>query len=305
MRKPRSSIRMLARCGAIAALISLGCDTKSEAKPPAEATPAAATAKAQAPTATDTASLPGLDLSGLDPTQVQGLDKLLDQKPSACGKPHSLRTSLKSDPKCKRSVFAARYLVTLLKAGLLPSEVEEIYDKRFVTPETGRSDVAAAPMRGNPNAPVVLVEYSDFQCPHCKLAEPLLQKVLDEFHDQVKLYYKNYPISKLHPEAADAAAAAVAAGKQGKFWPMHDLLFANQDKLTATDLERYAAEIKLDVKKWKADLGAARASVDKDHSDGEKLDITGTPTIFINDRKYAGPLRYDQLKDWIEEELNR
>ena len=202
-------------------------------------------------------------------------------------------------------MFAARYLVTLLKAGLLPSEAEEQYDKRFVSPEIGRCDVGSAPMRGNPNAPVVLCEFSDFQCPHCKLAEPILTRLLDDFRDQVKLYYKNYPITKLHPEASDAAAAAVAAGRQGKFWPMHDKLFANQEKLNRVDLERYAGELKLDMKKWKVDLETSRDAVEKDHDEGEKLDITGTPTIFINDRKYSGPLRYETIKDWIEEELNR
>src|SRR5207249_4430219 len=101
----------------------------------------------------------------------------------------------------------------------------------------------------------------------------------------------------------DAAAAAVAAGKQGKFWQMHDKLFENQDHFSAAELERYAAELKLDVKKWKADLPMAREQVDREHAQGEKLDITGTPTLYINGRKYKGPLRYEELNDWVEEEL--
>ena len=254
----------------------------------------------------DAAPLACVDLTGLDPSQIESINRLLDEKPSACGKGHSLRTSLKTDPGCKRSCYAGKYLVRLLKSGLLGSEAEEIYDKRFVAPEKGECTVdAQAPVRGNPKAPILLCEFSDFQCPHCKLAEPLLSKLLDDNVGQVRLVYKNYPITKLHPEARDAAAAAVAAGNQGKFWQMHDKLFENQDHLTKVDLEKYARELKLDVKKWSADLAGAKERVEKDHAEGEKNELTGTPTLYINGRKYAGPLRYEELKDWVDEELNR
>jgi predicted DsbA family dithiol-disulfide isomerase len=292
----------------------------SEAKamqPPPPPPPAPSLAKADTPTdvappealaappAAAPTGLAGLDLSGLDPSQVEALNRLLDEKPSACGKSHSLRTSLKTDPACKRSGYGARYLVKMLKAGLLGSEAEELYDKRFISPEQGRCDLDDVPLRGDAKASVTMCEFSDFQCPHCRLMEPVLSKLLEDYPGQVKLYYKNYPISKLHPEARDAAAAAVAAGRQGKFWAMHDKLFSNQDHLTQADLERYARELKLDVTKWKADLAKASDRVEKDHSEGEKLDITGTPTLYINGRKYSGPLRYEEVKDWVDEELNR
>jgi predicted DsbA family dithiol-disulfide isomerase len=289
-------------------------NNRSEARPAMPPPPPGVQlAKADAPSAqtpvAPSASGPlaslGLDTSGLDPSQIDSLNHLLDEKPSACGKSHSLRTSLKSDPSCKRSQYGARYLVKMLKAGLLGSEAEELYDKRFVAPEMAKCEMVEAPVRGNPSAPVTLCEFSDFQCPHCRMLEPILGRLLDEYGNQVRLIYKNYPISKLHAEARDAAAAAVAAGRQGKFWAMHDKLFANQDHLTPADLEKYATEVKLDLKKWKADLGAAQDRVEKDHAEGEKLDISGTPTLYVNGRKYSGPLRYDEVKDWIDEELNR
>ncbi len=283
-------------CVALAA-----CDGKDKQAAPA----AVDAAPAAAPEPSDTATLPGIDLAGLDALQVKALNRFLDEKPSACGKPQSLRASLKTDPGCKRSVFAARYLVFLLKAGLLPTEAEEAYDKRFVSPQMGKCDCAAAPVRGNPSAPITLCEFSDFQCPVCRVFEPVLARVLDEYRDQVRLCYKNFPLTRLHPDAESAAEAAVAAGKQGKFWPMHDKLFANQDHLSAADLEKYAAELKLDMKKWKADLATAREAVDHDKAEGDKNEITGTPSLYINERKYAGPLRYEVVKDWIDEELNR
>jgi thiol-disulfide isomerase/thioredoxin len=308
----RAGLRRGTHLFAVVLLCTACANNKSEAKP---ATPPPPPPKADPPSsapkkdgggaarAADTGSLPGIDLTGLDPSQIEALNRLLDEKPSACGKGHSLRTSLKTDPGCKRSAFAGRYLVRLLKAGLLGSEAEEIYDKRFTAPEMGSCDARDAQVRGNPNAALILCEFSDFQCPHCKMMEPVLSRVLDEYSGQVKLIYKNYPISKLHPEARDAAAAAVAAGDQGKFWPMHDKLFANQDHLTPADLEKYAREIKLDVKKWKVDLAGAMVRVEKEHTEGEKLEITGTPTLYINGRKYAGPLRFEEVRDWIDEEL--
>ncbi|HEX2568859.1 MAG TPA: thioredoxin domain-containing protein [Polyangia bacterium] len=286
------------------------CDAKSEAKPPA---PSASPSAAPAPSAAAADSLDGIltgqgiDLKGLDEGQKRWLGELVEKYQSPCGKPHSLLTSLKTDPKCKRSIFAARYLANLLRSGLLKSEAEEYYETRFVTPETAKCDLTGVPVRGAPNAPVSLCEFSDFQCPHCKLMEPLLARLLEDFRGQVKLYYKNFPLSKLHPDARDAAAAAVAAGNQGKFWQMHDTLFNHQDSLSAADLEKYATELKLDLKRWKADLVAAREQVDRDRAEGEKFEIAGTPTLYINGRKFkqAGPLRYEDLKDWVEEELSR
>jgi protein-disulfide isomerase len=283
-------------------LASCDSSSKGETRPAAAKPPDAARAE---PSLAELGALPGIELAGLDPSQVKALAQLLEQKPSPCGKSTSLRAALKGDPSCRRALFAGRYLTWLFKSGALPSEAEEAYDKRFVSPDLGKCDTKDAPMRGPASAPVTICEFSDFQCPHCKLMEPVLQRLFDEQPGTVKLYAKSYPISKLHPEATDAAAAAVAAGRQGKFWQMHDRLFANQDRLSPADLERYAAELKLDLKKWKADLPAAREAVERDHAEGERLGITGTPTFYINERKYAGPLRYEQIKDWVDEELTR
>src|SRR5262249_5589074 len=118
------------------------------------------------------------------------------------------------------------------------------------------------------------------------------------------VYYKNFPLG-LHPDAANSAAAALAAGRQGKFWPYHDRLFGDQEHQGMADLEKIAKDLKLDVKKWRLDFDAARPQVQKDRTDAEKLPIQATPALFVHGRRYSGPLDYDELKDWIEEELNR
>jgi predicted DsbA family dithiol-disulfide isomerase len=253
------------------------------------------------------AQVPNVDLSGLADSDKSAFMRLIDKYPSACGKAQSLEASLKSDPKCRRSVFAARYMVKLFKLGLLPSEVEEHYADRFGPDvyQFKNIDVHDAPVRGDPGAPVTIVEFSDFQCPHCKHAQPVLERLLEDF-PQVRVYFKHYPITRAHPYAQGAAQAAVAAGKQGKFWQFHDKLFrGDQEKEAPADLERYAKELKLDISKWKKDMDAAAEKVNRDRADGEKVNVDATPSLFINGRKFHGPQTYEELKDWIEEELNK
>lgn len=247
-----------------------------------------------------------VDLSALRDSEKASFQRLIKKYPSACGKAHSLEQSLRSDPGCKRSVFAARYIARLLGAHLLESEVEEHYETRFGPAPRLQIDVSQAPVRGQASAPIALVEFSDFQCPHCKRLQPALERVLEEYRGQVKLYFKNYPIERAHPHAKVAAQAALAAHKQGKFWQFHDRLFAgDQTKMDLPVLEKIAKDLKLDLKKWKADLEAAQAQVEKDHADGEKVELTATPSLFINGRQYRGPHAYEELKDWIDEEINR
>ncbi len=253
------------------------------------------------------AQVPNVDLSPLSDGDKASFMKLIQKFPSACGKAHSLEQSLKTDPKCKRSVFAARYVVKLLKLGLLPSEVEEHYAERFGPDvyQYKNIDVHDAPVRGDPGAPVAIVEFSDFQCPHCKHTQPVLERMLEEF-PQVRLIFKHYPITRAHPYAQGAAQAAVAAGKQGKFWQFHDKLFSgDQEKESPSDLERYARELKLDVSRWKKDAEGAADKVNRDRADGEHINVDSTPTLIINGRKFHGPPTDEEMKDWIEEELNK
>jgi protein-disulfide isomerase len=253
------------------------------------------------------AQVPNVETSGLGDSDKAAFTKLLQKYPSACGKAQSLETSLKQDPRCKRSVFAARYMVKLFKMGLLPSEVEEHYNDRF-GPDVYKFkdiDLKDTPVRGDPGAPISIVEFSDFQCPHCKHVQPVL-KQLEEEYPQVKIYFKNFPITRAHPYAQVAAQAALAAGKQGKFWQFHDKLFGgDQEKESPSDLERYARELKLDIPRWKKDMEAAGDRVNHDRSDGEKAGVDATPSLYINGRKYHGAPTVEDLKDWIDEELNR
>jgi protein-disulfide isomerase len=285
------------------AVVAAGCADRRAAAAPDPSVSASSASPAR--TAATGESLP-VDLSGMRDTERATFQRLVQKYPSACGKAHSLEVSLRTDGKCRRSVYAARYLAKLIKLHLLDSEVEEQYELRFSPAPKAVIDVKDAPLRGEPHAPVVLIEFSDFQCPHCKRLQPALERLLDEYRGQVKLYFKNYPIRGAHPDAATAAAAALAAGRQGKFWQFHDRLWAgDQEHEEMPVLEKIAKDLKLDVKKWKSDIEACKEQVTRDHEDGEKLEVSATPTLFIDGRHYHGPNDFDDIKDWVDEELNK
>lgn len=243
---------------------------------------------------------PGLETANLTGGERVLLKRMLEKFPSACGKPHSLLVSLRTDGNCRASKVAGKWLLKLISDGFLESEIEEKYTERYLQRKCYRIDAANAPVRGDAKAPVTIVEFSDFECPACRSVEPLLKQMLHEY-SQVRLLFMNFPLSA-HPNAMNAAMAAVAAGKQGKFWSYHDKLFDNQDKLTLADLERYATELKLDLAKFKADMQAAKTQIEKDRAEGKKVDLAGTPGVFVNGcRAKVGSV--EELRSYIEAEL--
>ena len=247
-----------------------------------------------------TAELGGLDVKSMTPSEVDTLRRLLEKFPSACGKPHSLLKSLQTDPKCTVSGVAGRYLHKMISDGFLESEAEEKYSARFLNNKAYNIDITGAAVRGDPKAPITIVEFSDFECPHCRMAEPWLKQIISENPD-VKLVFMNFPIGS-HPNAALAAAATVAAGKQNKFWAYHDKCFDNQDKLRMADLLKYAAELNLNVEQFKTDMVAAKERVDRERKIGEKLDLQGTPSFFINGKRTSGITSVDALRSYVEQE---
>jgi protein-disulfide isomerase len=165
---------------------------------------------------------------------------------------------------------------------------------------------AGHPVEGPKDAPVTIVEFSDFQCPFCRAAESSLKQVRDQYGDKVKLVYMDFPLG-FHPHAMDAARAGRCAEDQGKFWQYHDALFANQGKLGAADLKAAAAKLGLDGKRFDAcfDGGKHDAGIRADMAQGQSLGVTGTPTFFINGREIVGAQPPAQFGQVITEELAR
>jgi protein-disulfide isomerase len=177
-----------------------------------------------------------------------------------------------------------------------------------VSLEPPRVEVAdgGRPARGSKDAPVEIIEFSDFQCPFCQRANPTVQRVLSTYGDRIKFVYRHYPLAN-HPNARPAAEASACAQDQGKFWEYHDRLFANPTKLTDADLKQHAAAIGLDTAAFNTcvDSRAHAAGVEADIAAANELGVTGTPAFFVNGRSLEGAQPFEAFKQVIDEELAR
>ncbi|MGA8363871.1 MAG: Na+/H+ antiporter NhaA [Solirubrobacteraceae bacterium] len=151
-------------------------------------------------------------------------------------------------------------------------------------------DPARDHIRGDPDAPVTLVEYGDFECPYCGRAEPAIRELLSEWGDDLRYVFRHLPLSDVHPWAQLAAEAAEAAGAQGAFWEMHDILLAHQGELTPGSLRRYAQELGLDGERLTEELRrrAHAARVSEDVASADASGVSGTPSFFVNGRRHTG-----------------
>jgi protein-disulfide isomerase len=180
---------------------------------------------------------------------------------------------------------------------------------RLQPPPAIRVEVSTdgAPLRGAANAPVTVVEFSDFECPFCKQTQPTLKQLLERYPGKVRLAYRDFPLDSIHPQARPAAEAARCAQDQGKFWEYHDVLFTQSPQFAPEDLRRYAGQVGLDVTKFDSCLAAGvhKAAVQRDLDEGSRLGITGTPAFFINGRALSGAQPLEAFARVIEEELVR
>jgi protein-disulfide isomerase len=171
-----------------------------------------------------------------------------------------------------------------------------------------RQTVSSAnrPSKGPANAPIELIEFSDFQCPFCQRADPTVRQVLSTYGDKIRLVYRHYPLPN-HPFARPAAEAAACAGDQGKFWPYHDRLFASPSKLSDADLKQHAADLGLNTAQFNScvDTHKLKALVDADVKEGEEAGVNGTPAFYINGRMISGAQPFEVFKKIIDEELAR
>ena len=167
-------------------------------------------------------------------------------------------------------------------------------------------NTVGAQAKGPDRAPVTIVEFSDFQCPFCARVVPTLEQIEDTYKGSVRIVWKHLPLP-IHKEAVGAAVAAEAAGKQGKFWEFHDMLFADQAKLGADDLKQHAQTLQLDMSRFEADLLNAdeQKKIDTDVAEAKALGIMGTPGIFINGRFVAGAQPFEVFAKVIDEELEK
>ena len=166
-------------------------------------------------------------------------------------------------------------------------------------------NVAGSPAIGPADAKVTIVEFSDFQCPFCARVGPTVKQIHDKYPDQVRIVFKHLPLD-MHAKALPAALAAEAAARQGKFWEMHDKIFADQQNMAPEKYAEYAAQLGLDVAKFEKDRVSAevKARVDTDKREAAQLGATGTPSFYINGKYTSGAQPFEAFKEKIDAELD-
>jgi protein-disulfide isomerase len=259
-------------------------------------------------------TLPAVELDGLSTARRATVLKLLRSGDCTCGCSMKLAQCRVEDPGCTYSRGLSAVVVTAIKEGKTEAAaVAAAAASRFAHPPESKLlddpvsiPTAGSPVQGPPNAPITLVEFSDFQCPFCVKAVHQLEAVMKAYPNQVKLIFKQFPLES-HPQASISAAAALAAHQQGKFWPMHDALFANRTRLSRQTILELATGLALDMKRFTADLDSpeTKKAVARDVADGDKSGVEATPTIFIDGQRYNGSLELGAIKPVIEAELKR
>jgi len=157
-------------------------------------------------------------------------------------------------------------------------------------------------VQGSSSAVIELVEYGDYQCPHCGRAYPIVKKIQQALGDRLKFVFRNFPLTNIHADAMNAAVAAEAAGIQGKFWEMHDLIYENQDQLSESYLFSYAQQLGLNVEQFQNDMvsEAVISKVEDDFESGMRSGVNGTPSFFINGEKYSNSWDYEPLLNHLK-----
>ena len=179
--------------------------------------------------------------------------------------------------------------------------------KVMLTPPRLAVDAGNNPAQGPADAPVTIIEFSDFQCPYCSRAVATIKKLEESYPGKIRVVYRDFPLTSIHPRAAKAAEAAGCANEQGKFWAMHDSLFGQQDKLQDADLKQRAVDLGLDSAAFNTclDSGKEAAEWQKDQSEGERYGVSSTPAFFVNGRMIVGAQPYEAFARVVDEELAR
>jgi predicted DsbA family dithiol-disulfide isomerase len=265
--------------------------------------------KDPAPTTAEKAivTLPGVDTSALTAREQGDWSSYVNELLAPCPEQAvSLAQCVKESRPCKACVPAAQFLAKHVRQGKTRSQVEILFRARFAPDQVKPIEVGDSPWKGAADAPVVIVEWADFECPFCGRAAPLLNDKVKQYAGALKLVFKNYPLPS-HKNSELAARAAMAARQQNKFWEMHEKLFAQGKDLDETAIKRIAQAVGLDMKRFSEDFDSEKVAdaVAADRKQANALQLEGTPTIYINGRHFD--LRQfditQDLDDWIQLEL--
>lgn len=242
------------------------------------------------PQGTALKDFPAVDLGGLGHEERQTFARIANEEICPCDCPKSFGACLQAGTRCEPAVILGNWMAEQLRQGAAPDalaqQVAQEIAGGFATQQKTIETQGFA-SKGSANAPITIVEYADFECPHCKIASAVVDQVVKAHPGKVRLIYKHFPLS-FHPMAKRAAAAAEAAGNQGRFWEMHDAIFATQNMLDEGLILGHAKAIGLDIARFQKDWDdpATVAKVEASRREGQSLGVEGTPAFFVNGRPF-------------------
>jgi protein-disulfide isomerase len=258
---------------------------------------------------TTSTTLPGVDLTGLTPPQQKVALAVMRKENCGCGCDLKIAECRMKDSQCAISRRWANKVVTAAAAGknaeAIHAEIAKLANEPPPLLEAPvKLSIDGDPAKGPANAKVTIVEFSDFQCPYCAKAVGEIKQVLAKYPNDVKFVYKQYPLD-IHSQAALAAEASLAAQAQGKFWEMHDLLYANFRSINQVRILAWAKEVGLDLNRFQSDLASRKFArrVAEEEKQGENAGVEGTPTFFINGKRLNASFEVGTVAPVIADEL--
>jgi len=246
----------------------------------------------------------------LDAAKKQRLKQLLNDtwNYGGCGGP--IAYCLKEMPDEPWTIRTGKAVIRMFQNGMSDGQVaiEMMLREQSCNAKTVYDfNLEDHPPKGTPGAPVTLVIWSDFQCPACRGAMPLVDRLLEEYPNKIVVYYKHFPIPKLHPKSISAALAAIAAHRFGKFWPMHDLLYKNApDNLSGEEMVGYGVSLGIDEKEFRKAFAAPTTYqyLDRDVREGNKSRVDRTPLFYFNGKRFMARRDFETLVERVAEELD-
>jgi protein-disulfide isomerase len=254
-------------------------------------------------------ALPGVDFSGLTNAQRLAVLAVVRTEPCACGCEMKVAECRVKDPACGNSRRLAAFAVRDAAAGKNEAAIRADLEKYKLQPPPVleapvKLNITGAPFKGPADAKVTIVEFSDFQCPYCAKAATEAAQVVQKFPKEVKLVFKQFPLED-HSQAALAAEASLAAQAQGKFWELHDKMYANFRQINRARIFVWAKEAGLDMNRFQAELDAHKYAtrVHTEEQEGEVAGVEGTPTFFIDGKRFNGVFELKAIAPIIADEL--
>jgi protein-disulfide isomerase len=258
--------------------------------------------------------LPGVSWDGATPDQKLVALNAIRAFDCTCGCGMKVAQCRIQDPPCGHSTALSAMAVTAAKQGKSEAEIRAVLEQSPLAKQAKQRNrilldpveipIVGAPVKGPAGARVTIVEFSDFQCPYCAVAVTRLNELLQAYPHDVRLVFKQFPL-EIHSTAATAAAAALAAHRQGRFWPLHDKMYSEFRHLSRASILDWARQLGLNQAQFQTDMDSAatQVAIQHDMDDGINAGVQGTPTVFVNGKKYQGSLELDAFRRIIDAEL--